>query len=583
MPLGYNPASFMSEDKAREPLFGSTHAAAARQPDDSQSSFTLLLSHLQCSPARSIAQEQGDGAGIAQCHQRLVVPLIESDGGCVVKTAGATIMARFEDPVKALKAALGLQQALEADRIGRAVDEQYHIRVGLHTGRGMVQDDDVQGDVAKAAWRLQHQGKADQILITDVLLDAARSAGVQYTKLESAAAEGENEPSGIFTLVWRSIGTEVIEELRAQFDRRIREAKRQQDEVEEEFDNARAQWRSERRRLAGEIEELQENAQNAQQIARQQAVADLHAELQFKLDEALREKNQLEHELVALQARWELERSKLRSQIASMQGAALESMERLNNPARLAVAVRQQVDAKLSEVTKELELQWGIERRRLSAEIERLSQDRDAVEKKEAVRRSVLEKLGKLPAKARETDAKPTDEWERKLANAQLEWEVERQHLNQELQRLERDLQSQKDDLRNETVAEVRGQYEIQLAAQRESSRCDELEAQNAQSNDERQLLLRRIAQLEHAIPEAQEATRKQVTAQLNADLEAKVAEMDRFRARGDRRLNALTEEWEGERRGLRRQVAQLEDQLSEARDAASRFQRDGDGPTLSK
>ena len=55
-----------------------------------------------------------------------------------------------------------------------------------------------------------------------------------------------------------------------------------------------------------------------------------------------------------------------------MQASVIEAMERSNNPARLALAIREQVEAKVSEAQRDWQAQWEGERRRMAAEIERL-------------------------------------------------------------------------------------------------------------------------------------------------------------------------------------------------------------------
>src|SRR5207253_7765078 len=102
-------------------------------------------------------------------HNGMLFPVIEAQGGRVVKTIGDAILAQFDDPVGAVKAAAGMQRALEKDRQGKAEIDQIRIRVGLHYGLGLIKDNDVFGDVVNAASRVQHQAETEQVLITDTL------------------------------------------------------------------------------------------------------------------------------------------------------------------------------------------------------------------------------------------------------------------------------------------------------------------------------------------------------------------------------------------------------------------------------
>jgi hypothetical protein len=77
-------------------------------------------------------------------------------------------------------------------------------------------------------------------------------------------------------------------------------------------------------------------------------------------------------------------------------------MEQTNNPARLALAVREQVDSRLKDAKVDWQLQWESERRRLMLEIERLKKSGAGDNGKEAARRLVCRSSEKcLPPRRR--------------------------------------------------------------------------------------------------------------------------------------------------------------------------------------
>jgi class 3 adenylate cyclase len=553
-------------------------ALADQELERMRAPVTILFSDIKGSTG--YFEQKGDLAGLAmvQRHNSLMTPVIEDCGGRVVKTIGDAIMAAFDNPAGAVKAGIGMQQILESDRAGRSADEQIHIRIGIHTGLGLIDENDIHGDVVNAASRVQHQAEPDQILITDVLLDAAKSAGVQCAKLGRAELKGKDEPLDIYAVAWSvSASMQLIEDLQAEFDRKLKDAKRQQVYLEEEFEAARDQWRSDRRRLTSEIENLEEKIELAAENAREEFSQELQSELKFQLDEAIRARSQTEEEMASLQARWEQERSSLKSQIASIQAAALEVMERSNNPTRFALAVRERVEARLNDARQDWQLQWEGERRRLNAEIERLRKASNSTGKKEAARRSLLEKLGRIPAGSAPL-AKTAEQWELDFATAKAQWEAERDRLQLKVHQFEREAQYAKNEIRSELLDELRGQFESRLnEANRERKRLeDELKSYTAQLAQEKLQSQKRLEQMHGSLEEAQEAVRRQVSAELKADLEEATTELSRMKLRNDRRFQDAAEEWEAERRRLRRQTAALEEQLKEAKDEAFRAQRRG-------
>src|SRR6185436_13981258 len=149
----------MSQDKIQALLHA--RASADQELERMRARVTILFSDIKGST--TYFEKKGDLQGLAMVHHHnsLLIPVIEDCTGRVVKTIGDAIMARFDDPVAAIQAAVGMQRALETDRTGKPTEEQIHIRIGLHTGLGYIKDDDVYGDVVNVASRVQHQAKPD--------------------------------------------------------------------------------------------------------------------------------------------------------------------------------------------------------------------------------------------------------------------------------------------------------------------------------------------------------------------------------------------------------------------------------------
>jgi class 3 adenylate cyclase len=562
----------MDEDRQRQPLTDQAFAKL-REEAGIRTEVTILFSDIKGSTAYFERKGDVEGLAMIQRHNTLLFPVIEKAGGRVVKTIGDSIMACFKDPAAAIRAAVEMQQVLNTDRVNtQSQDEHIHVRLGLHMGRGIEKDNDVYGDVVNATAKVQQQCDPDQILITDALLDVAREHGFQCVKLGRAQIKGKDEQIDLYAVAWSiSANEQLLDEVQRQFETRLKEARRQKEQLEEELESSREQWRNERRRLTEEIEELETELEEAKEAAGHSEEEDLQAQMRFQLDQALAMKQQIEQELIDAQARWEIERKRLRDQIDSLHGAALQAMEQTNNPARLALAVREQVDSKLKDAKVDWQLQWEGERRRLHAEIEKLKKSVGVDEKKDAARHLVLQKLGKLPA-----GQKSPMELEREFGEAKTQWDVERDELKVRINQLERQVQHNRDSLRQEVFQELRSQYEPKLEAyEHERKRLkDDLDVASSQLADERQRLLARIDYLEQSIPEGQEAVRAQLTAELRADFDKKLDEIKRIKARGERRSHEQAEEVQASLRRATKEVARLQAELKEAREIAFRVQR---------
>src|SRR2546429_9964792 len=122
----------MDRDRLQELL--EARAQAEQELEKLRTPMTILFSDIKGST--SYAEKKGDVEYMSMInrHNGILFPVIESEGGRVVKTIGDAILAQFDDPVGAIKAAAGMQRALDKDRQGREELEQIRIRIGLHHG-----------------------------------------------------------------------------------------------------------------------------------------------------------------------------------------------------------------------------------------------------------------------------------------------------------------------------------------------------------------------------------------------------------------------------------------------------------------
>jgi class 3 adenylate cyclase len=566
----------MDKDKFEE--VPSTSAVNNREPE--RVKLTILFSDIRGST--KYAEDEGTPKYMAMInrHNALLFPVIEGEGGRVVKTMGDAILAKFDDRVAAVRAAVGMQRILAKDRAVRDEVDHIHIRIGLHYGWGIITENDVYGDVVNAASRVQHQAEAGQILITDFMMEAATAAGFECAPMGRAELRGKGEPIELYAVAWsESAAHQLLRELQKRYERKL-------EQLEQEFEHARSQWRAERRSLTAEIEHLEEALDQARQLAHQQFSEDLHSELRFQLEQAIRARHEAEKELSAAIDRFEGDRNSLKAQIDGMQASLVDSMERTNNPARMALALREQLELRLAEAKLEWQLQWEGERKRYIAEIERLKKALGPVaseEKKEAARRALREKLGKSAMGSSGPILKSADQWERDFQESKIEWDTEREQLKLKIHKLESDLERVQDSMRAEIFQEIRSQYEPRVdEISRARQRLEyDLQAVTKELAGERERLNERIKQLEKAIPEAQEAARKQALAELQGRFDAKLDDVNRLRARMERKQRDAADEIETERRRSKTRITALEEELTEAKAKLAAFKAQKGSTTI--
>jgi len=561
----------MEEEKIREMLRNQADSPApeASAEDQLRTPVTILFSDIKGSTAYFERKGDLEGLAMLERHNRVLLPCIERNHGRLVKTIGDALMILFRDPVDSVRAAVGMQNALLEDGRTRPDSEQIHIRIGIHSGLGIIRDDDVFGDVVNAAAKVQSKSLPDQILITDSLVSAAETAGYQVGKLGRTKLKGKEEPIDVYTMGWSASSTQrLIDDLQTRFEEQLGDMRQARMTAEEEFDAARTEWRDERRRLHSEIERLEDGIRNALATARSQVTEEFRKQLQFELDASQKARYQAEADLRSAHERFETERMGYRAQIESLEERLVEALEQVNNPARITTEIRDQVEERLRREKEHWKLQWENERRYLTREIERLRKTNPVLDARQMVQERLRAKQagGTAPRGSR--------------SDLVEELTSERDVLQARVRALEAEIGTIQEATRREAYRELRSRYgqRSELAERVQAQLEHEIRTVKEEHAAQKESLSARIRQLEEAIPAAQESARLQTIAELQNEFETRLEEATRVQASLERRHADDAEEWALERRRLMKRLDTLESNLEEAREMA--FKRSSE-PTI--
>ena len=109
----------------------------------------------------------GDIAGrlMMQRHYDMLFPIIEANDGTIVKTVGDSIMATFPDPKSAVVAAIAMQRRLCSFNAEQPHEDPIRIRIGVNFGKGIIEENDVFGNVVNVASKLVSIGESEQIVV----------------------------------------------------------------------------------------------------------------------------------------------------------------------------------------------------------------------------------------------------------------------------------------------------------------------------------------------------------------------------------------------------------------------------------
>ena len=195
-------------------------AAPEARPPEERRQVTVLFADLSGYTAVAERMDPEAVKGLVERSLRRLGTEVARFGGALDKYIGDGIMALFGAPVaheddeeRAVRAALGMQAAM--DEINQALppDTRFELRVGINTGEvlaGSVGDDyTVTGDTVNVASRLQTGGREGAVTVGQRTMRATRDA-VEYKPLEPLILRGRAEA----VAAWEAVGLKSAHSVR---------------------------------------------------------------------------------------------------------------------------------------------------------------------------------------------------------------------------------------------------------------------------------------------------------------------------------------------------------------------------------
>jgi predicted ATPase/class 3 adenylate cyclase len=162
---------------------------------------TYLFTDIEGS-TRLWEQEPERMRGALARHDAITRKAVESAGGTVVKMTGDGVHATFDDPLRAVNAALALQQALSDAAATEGI--ALRVRCGVHAGVDERRDSDFFGRAVNRAARIMSAAHGGQVLISQavaVLVGDRLPAGVTLRDLGGVRLRDLSNPERVYQVV----------------------------------------------------------------------------------------------------------------------------------------------------------------------------------------------------------------------------------------------------------------------------------------------------------------------------------------------------------------------------------------------
>ena len=135
----------------------------------------------------------------------MLFPIISRHQGNVVKTIGDSIMAYFTSPAEALWAAVKMQKHLQEYNRENRAEDQLLIRTAINYGHGIIEKNDVFGDVVNIAGKLIANCDAQQIIISESLhKKVGNIKNIDFLPYRTGTTQKELKGLTFFQVNWKS-------------------------------------------------------------------------------------------------------------------------------------------------------------------------------------------------------------------------------------------------------------------------------------------------------------------------------------------------------------------------------------------
>ncbi len=132
--------------------------------------------------------------GLLNKNREIHQPIIKMHDGKLIKELGDGILASFPTVSDALFAAIKIQQACSASK-------ELSLRIGIHEGEIIIENNDIYGDAVNIASRIQTLGIPGSILFSKKVADEIKNKAEFHTvSLGSFEFKNVNEPIEVFAL-----------------------------------------------------------------------------------------------------------------------------------------------------------------------------------------------------------------------------------------------------------------------------------------------------------------------------------------------------------------------------------------------
>jgi serine/threonine protein kinase len=165
--------------------------------------ITVMFTDLKGST--TIAETEGDLVSrmLVKKQSDIITPAVKEHNGVFVKSIGDGTLSYFENALDAVRAAVRIQKGMDALNMSKTFKFPVFMRIGMHSGKCVVEENDIAGDVVNTASRFESAADGGGILISEDTYNALSDKAEIYCRfVKQVTLKGKKEPYNAYKAFW---------------------------------------------------------------------------------------------------------------------------------------------------------------------------------------------------------------------------------------------------------------------------------------------------------------------------------------------------------------------------------------------
>jgi len=178
------------------------HKTLLQQIKANKKETTIMFTDIKSSSAYWDSRGDLKERLMVDFQNRLVFPVIKKFHGKIIKTIGDAVMAAFNNPQNALRAAITIQQSIHREHLTNK--DLPKIKIGIHTGMAIVEKNDVFGDIVNVAKRIEEEANGGEILLSTRTARKMKQREFFLKKGKQFKPKGKKQSLTLFKCNWQA-------------------------------------------------------------------------------------------------------------------------------------------------------------------------------------------------------------------------------------------------------------------------------------------------------------------------------------------------------------------------------------------